>query len=775
MAKRRSIPLDKLDYEGYRKSKGRAAPGEIREAKTPPPERDRLDRALVKSATAERTAHDAAQEGKPRPGEVLYAESHEEEVRYQEEKDRKFLNLARDRFHLAAEAESIARKDGLDDLEFRVGNQWPYDIQNARTIDGRPCLTMNRLPAIIRQVTNEQRQSRPSIQVNPVGDGADKDTAEIIQGIIRHIEVISDAEIAYDTAFEHMVTIGFGFFRVLTEYISDASDDQEILIKRIKNPFSVYFDPAATEPDYSDARYCFVIEDVPRSEFKQLYPNSDAASLSDFSSEGDNAAEWSTKETIRVAEYFHVQEDTRIMLRLRDGTLKDEGEFAEGDEVLNKRPHQKRTVTWTKMNAAEILEEQELPGKYIPIIPVLGDDLDVNGRRHLAGMVRAAKDPQRMYNYWVSAGTEMIALAPKAPFVGAEGQFEGHEKEWESANTRNLAKLEYKPTTVAGQPAPPPQRQTFEPPVQSINLMTKQADLDIKATTGIYDPSLGQTRTEQSGKAIDLLQKKSDVSNLNWTDNLARSIRHTGRVLLDWIPRYYDAPRIQRIINPDGSSAHVVVHNAQPEAAQMMLSETIKKVYDIGTGRYDVTISVGPSYQSKRQEAVASQMALVQAFPAAFPIIGDMLVANMDWPQATEMSKRLKKTLPPNLMDDPGDDPAAKLQMLQAQMQQLGQQHDILVQTVNKQHEIIQSKQVEAQGRMDVERLKIEAQITIAEIEAKAQDAMTRLKMTQDVWKQLHGSAHETAMQAHDHQHEIISQAAAQQHEQNLQDAGGTQ
>lgn len=725
----------------------RPQPGDIRIAQSPEPERDRLDRAIKRAYSADLKQREAAKEGRPQPGEILTADSGPTEEQVNKEKVRRFLRLAQERFKLAAEAESATRKDALDDLDFRVGNQWPRDLEMSRTLDSRPCLTMNRLPATIRQVTNEQRQQRPSIQVNPVGDGADKDTAEILQGTVRHIEVASDAEIAYDTAFEQMVTSGFGFWRVMTEVIDPATNQQEIRIKRVKNPFSIYWDPAAVEPCYEDARYCFVIEDVPISEYEEQYGDTDAAKLSDFSSVGDNAPDWATKDTIRVAEYFYVKE-----------THDESGQV-------------QRKVKWAKINAVEIIdgnedktEGRDLPGQWITVIPVLGDDLDVNGKRHIAGLVRHAKDPQRMYNYWVSAATELIALAPKAPFVAAEGQIKNHEAEWRDANVRNFAVLQYKPVDTGQHLVPPPQRQVFEPPVQSINLMTRQADLDLKATTGLFDPSLGQNKSDQSGKAIQSLQKQGDIATLNFSDNLARSIRHCGRVLIDLIPKIYDAARVQRIVNPDQSVDHVIIHNQQPMEAQALLTDKIKRIYDIGVGRYDVTVSVGPSYQTKRQESVAAQMALISAYPQVFSIIGDMLVRNMDWPQAKEMSERLKKTLPPQLQDEKSDDPEAKVLQLQAQLQAISQQHEALVQVVNKQNQIIQTKQVESQGKMDIERMKIEAQLTIAEINAKTQELQTRLKLEQDMWNQLHGSAHEVGMQATEQANAraMAEQAAAQ-------------
>src|SRR5215472_5892171 len=370
------------------------------------------------------------------------------------------------RFQAAEDAEAGWRAQSLDDFKFASGDQWDYAIQQQRDRDMRPCLTMNRLRQFRRMVTNEQRQQRPSIQVNPVGNGADVGTAEVFQGIIRHIETISNADIAYDTAFEHMVTGGFGFWRLITDYSNDDSEDLEIYIKRIKNPFSVYFDPRADEPDYSDALYCFIVTDLPVELYKEEYPNSELASLTEFTTIGDATPNWILKDTIRVAEYFYVE--------LIKEKRKDRGD----------RDFVKRKVHWAKINGIEILKKGDVPGNWIPVIPVLGDDQIIDGRRNLVGLIRDAKDPQRMYNYQISAAAETIALAPKSPTVIAEGQIEGHETEWEQSNRRNFATLTYKAISVAGQPVPPPQRNAAEPPIMAMATMIRQADNDLKATTG---------------------------------------------------------------------------------------------------------------------------------------------------------------------------------------------------------------------------------------------------------------------------------------------------
>lgn len=665
-----------------------------------------------------------------------------------------FLKLAQERFKQCAEAEAQTRKESLDDLEFSVGRQWPADIEMQRQADGRPCLTMNRAPQFLRQITNDQRQQRPSTVINPSGDNSDPETAEILQGVVRHIEVISDAEIAYDTAFDSMGRCGLGYWRIVTEYIDDTGFDQEIKIKRIKNPFTVYLDPNCAEPDKSDARYGFIVEDVSAEEYKSRYPDSAAASLSDFTSVGDQPLQDGLdKDRIRIAEYFYIDEQSSTLLRLADGSVMEEeayGVLAAASalpEIVGRRQSLRQQVKWAKINALDILEERDWPGRWIPIVPLLGDDIDVDGRRHVAGLLRHYKDPQRMYNYWISAATETIALAPKSPHVAAEGQLEGHEEEWRQSNVRNMAVLTYKPKTVDGALVPAPQRQQFEPPIQAMSMMVRQADNDMKATTGIYDASLGQRGPDESGKAILARQKQSDLGTLNFVDNLSRSIRHSGRLLIDLIPYIYDAPRIQRIIRPDGTVDQVGLFNSQKglgrdEVAGLELMQKVKKIYDLGVGRYDVAVSVGPSYQSKRQESVASMMALVQSYPNMMQAAGDLLVRNMDWPGAKEIADRLKKMLPPQLLDDSDHDPQTQMAKLQSQLRTMMQQHGVLIAELNQATQLIKSKRLDLESKERIAAMQSQVQLLTVEAKIRGEGALAalqaQLSSIQDRMERLH-------------------------------------
>lgn len=589
------------------------------------------------------------------------------------EETKELLNTAKSRFQQAETAEMDIRKEALEDLKFRTGDQWPDNIMMSRGQEQRPCLTINRLPQFVRQVTNDARHNRPSVKVSPVGDGSDQEVADVFNGLIRHIEVNSNADIAYDTAVDSQVTSGFGYFRVITDYIDENSFDQEIYIKRIKNPFTVYFDPGAMEPDYSDANWAFIVTDMTHEDYKAEYPDSKMASLTDFQSIGDDAT-WLNEDTIRIAEYFEVIKTYKTIYQLADGSVIPEEQFIKGMNVKNKRDACERNIKWRKINAVEVLKTQDWAGKWIPIIPVLGDDLDVDGKRQLVGLVRYARDPQRMLNYWVTAQTEAIALAPKAPWVVAAGGIKGFESFWQNANVRNFSHLPYNSTGINGEQIPPPQRNTAEPPVQAMTLATQQAGQYMKDTTGIYDASLGQQGSEVSGKAILARQSQSNISNFHFIDNLSRSIKHLGRILIDLIPKIYDAPRVMRIIQEDGSAEQVAL-NGIPAAG---LPVGVQKIYDLSTGRYDVVVETGPNYSTKRQQALDSMVQISQAFPQIWQVAGDLMVGNMDWPNHDTLAERLKMTLPPQIQQAEAQKNKGAPQDPAQLMQQLNQAHDML-------------------------------------------------------------------------------------------------
>lgn len=619
--------------------------------------------------------------------------------------DKDVLATARTRLDMAIGFLSDSREDELDDLRFAAGSpdnqlQWPADVLQTRgavqgqTINARPCLTINKLPQHIRQVTNDQRQNRPSGKVIPVDDKADIEVAEVFNGLVRHIEYISDADVAYDTACENQVTYGEGYIRLLTEYCDEDTFDQDIKIGRVRNSFSVYMDPTIQDPCGADAMWAFVTEDMPIDEYERKWPDAARVGTLEQLGVGDaNLSQWLNEKTIRIAEYFEVVFEKATLNLYPGNQTAFEGSPQDkelknvyGPPVKNRRAD-RRKIKWRKINGYEILEESDWAGQWIPIVRVVGNEYEIEGRLYVSGLVRNAKDAQRMYNYWVSQEAEMLALAPKAPFIGYGGQFEGYEEKWKTANTQNYPYLEVNADATDGQGSPLPLPQRAMPPMAQTGLIQAKmgASDDIKATTGQYDSSLGQTSNERSGKAILAREKQTDTGTYHYVDNLARAVRHITRQIVDLAPKIYDTARVARIIGEDGEVATAQL-NPQQEMPVNKITDpdnpeiVIKKIYNLGVGKYDVMVTTGPSYMTKRQEALEAMAQILQGNPELWKVAGDLFVKNMDWPGAQEMAKRLAKTIPPQLMDDSDKPPAlqAAEQQLQAMGQELEQLHGML-------------------------------------------------------------------------------------------------
>ena len=618
------------------------------------------------------------------------------------------LATARSRLDLAMSALSESREDEIDDLKFYAGSpdnhwQWPADVLATRgavqgqTINARPCLTINKLPQHVRQVTNDQRQNRPSAKVIPVDDDADVEIADIFNGMIRHIEYISDADVAYDTACENQVSYGEGYIRLLTEYSDDDTFEQDIKIGRVRNSFSVYMDPTIQDPTGADAKWCFVTEDLTKAEYTRLYP--DAAPITTLQSLGvgdQSISNWLNEDTIRIADYYYIDYDRATLNQYPgnqtafNGTPEDKMLRGMFGKPVKSRESDRPRVKYCKINGYEILAENEWAGKWIPVIRIVGNEFEVDGRLYVSGLVRNAKDAQRMYNYWVSQEAEMLALAPKAPFIGYGGQFEGYEDKWKTANTQNWPYLEVNPDVTDGQGAVLPLPMRAQPPMASSGLLQAKAGAseDIKSTTGQYNASLGMGSNERSGKAILARQREGDVGTYHYGDNLARGVRHIARQLIDLIPKIYDTQRVARIIGEDGETKMVKINPDQPQPVNKIVDQqgvVVEKIYNPGVGKYDVVATTGPGYATKRQEALEAMAQLLQGNPQLWQVAGDLFVKNMDWPGAQEMSKRFAKTIDPKLMGDSEDNPAlaAAQQQMQAMGQEMEQMHTML-QNVSK-------------------------------------------------------------------------------------------
>ncbi len=596
-----------------------------------------------------------------------------------------------------------------------------------QTINARPTLTINKLPQHVRQVTNDQRQNRPSGKVIPADDNADPEVAEIYNGMVRHIEYISDADVAYDTACENQVSYGEGYIRILTEYCDDDTFDQDIKIGRIRNSFSVYMDPTIQDPCGADAKWCFVTEDLQRADYERMFPNASPISTLQSQGVGDQSISvWINQDTVRIAEYYYIEYE-KATLHLYPGNITAFEGSPEAKQMkqmgikpIRTRQVDVKRVKWCKTNGYEMLEENDWAGKYIPIVRVVGNEFEVDGKLYVSGLVRNAKDAQRMYNYWTSQEAEMLALAPKAPFIGYGGQFEGYEMQWKTANTQNWPYLEVNPDVTDGAGAVLPLPQRAAPPLPQTGLIQAKmgASDDIKSTTGQYDTSLGATSNERSGKAILARERQSDTGTYHYVDNLARAVRYVTRQLVDLIPKIYDTQRVARVIGLDGETDMAKLDPTQQEPVREIRDQNnivIDKIYNPSVGKYDVVVTTGPSYMTKRQEALDAMGMILQSNPQLWQVAGDLFIKNMDWPGAQEMAARFAKIIDPKIMADSDDSP--EMQMAKQQMEAMGQELDQL-------HQMLQNvnQSVEVQ---DMERKNFEAEIKAYQAETQRLTAVS--------------------------------------------------
>jgi hypothetical protein len=480
--------------------------------------------------------------------------------------------------------------------------------------------------------------------------------------------------------------------------VDDTSFDQDIFIDRIPDPMKVYFDPHSKQPDGSDAEWCIIAEEISKDEFRRMYPDVDETSF-EAAGNGDMQG-WYTQDSVRIAEYYYIEYD--------------EAQEIYDEETGRSRTIQPKRCMWCKVTGDKVLERTELPTKYIPVVPVIGHEIWVQGKRYLSGLIRNAKDAQRLYNYYLSANAENVALAPKAPFIGVAGQFET-DPNWGRANKESVAYLEYDPVSIAGTPVGAPQRAM--PPQASSAIMDaiRLAENDIMQSMGIYQPSLGAQSNETSGRALLLRQKQSETGNFHYQDNLNRSIRHCGRIIVDMIPKVYDRPRVARILGEDGTPRTVNLDPNLPQASANTDNPAIDSIYNPTIGQYDVVCDSGPSYATKRDEAANMMLALTQANPALFQSIGDLMMKNMDWPGAEEISKRLQMLLPPQLQQIAGGDKvdpqvmqaqqmieqmADQMEQMSAEMQQLRDQRAILLQEKEREWFDSETKRMEVEGKI---------------------------------------------------------------------------
>lgn len=666
-------------------------------------------------------------------------------------------------FEDSQEGAEYNREAYYEDVRFaRMSDQWPDAIKKQRTQEARPVLVINKLPALIRQVVNESRQNKPGIKVSPVDSGADEDTAEVISGLVRSIENQSNAEVAYNTAIDSAVTGGFGFFRIGIDYAHEETFDLECKIDRIPNALQVHWDTNSTAFDASDWEYAFVSDMLTEREYERRYPDASMVPF-DGDSRDDSSDQWINEDQIRVAEYFRRVEKTRQIVQLEvpnpqtgemdlqvvrvdDLPAMAKEAFKAGgidpsggsDDELTQAflsmkgvtERRRRDVTYHEVirriiNGVEVLEEDKWPGSTIPICPVWGDEIYLDGRRHFKSMIRDAKDSQMMFNFWRSATTELVALAPKAPWLGPKGFVpKGQEAKWASANTRSHAFLEYNQGDR-------PERQAFAGVPAGALQESISSNEDMQAITGIYPSSIGAQSNETSGKAIMARERQGDISNYHYIDNLARGIRYGGQVLVDIIPAVYSVRQSIRILGED--EAEQVVNLTQEAGGTRQKGNNGQpELYNLSVGKYDVTVSSGPSFATQREETRETLIEIMRQVPDAAPFIGDVLLDHMDFVGADKVAKRLKHLLPQPIRDAESeevtgsDNPEAaaaqqELKAFKMEVQQAQEQVMAEIQKIQQENE-----QLKADKSAEMARTQSESEIKGREMDLKEAEAIQK-------------------------------------------------
>lgn len=574
------------------------------------------------------------------------------------------LKVARERFTEALSVDRDNREQAVDDLQFLAGEQWPEEVKKAREDAERPCLTINRLPQFVAQIEGDIRLNRPSIRVRPVED-ADDAVADVYEGLIRSIEDHSDATGAYASAAVSAAQCGMGHFRLKLENADDETFNIDIRIRRIVNPLAIVWDPASEDPMQGDARYCFVVDKMSRDAFEEEYPN---ATVDEVFSEAFGDEHWNYEDTVTVAEYWTCETEMRRLVLVPNPMAPgDPSQFqtyevteeqyaqleAQGMILATRMVPRKQVKMWLTTGNTILSGPHVWPGKRIPIFSVWGREIHIGERTVRKGLITDAKDSQRLFNYMRSASAEMLALAPKAPWLVTDKNIEGREDEWAEANTSNAPYLTFSPDGRA--PAFP--RREAPPPVQSALLQESAlASDDMKSTTGIYDAALGARSNETSGVAIRQRQQESDVGAYVFQDNLRRAVRACGSEIVALIPTIYDAPRTIRILGADEA----------PKVAQINQPNGV----DLTRGKFDVTVEAGPSFSTKRQEAAELLTQVVQSNGDAFLMFGDIWARNLDVPGADELKERLEMLVQQRMQAGQPDPQQAQMAMM-SMMQQL--------------------------------------------------------------------------------------------------------
>lgn len=726
------------------------------------------------------------------------------------------IRTARERFHDCAEAEKEQRESSLLAKRFLALDQWDQAIKTQReggiAIQGqpaqppRPCLTLDCVSEPHQAVINAILEADFAVKVAPIGDATD-DTATVIQGIIRQIQVNSRDDAGMEWAADNAAGCGLGWAGVKSQYCREPNldespsiedFDQDLVVYRIPNCLSVYVDTAACSPTRRDMRYAFVTEDVPRDEFQRRYPKADLKGLEDFRASGDDKDRWVTVDTVRIATYYHIETDPDELCLMEDGSVAWKSDKPKGT-IERSRQMDRPTVECDTISACEILESYTWGGTTIPLVPIFGQEMNVDGKTIFFGVTQRAIGPQQMVNFTFSGAAETLALAPKSPFIIAEGQLEGYEQIWAQANRANYSYLPYKPTTLTGQLVGPPQRNQAEPPIQAMATVM-QMSLDAVRRTTSFDPSLGQMPGRQmAADAIEALQQQGQLARSNYLNAVRRAYLRLGEILVEAIPVYYEREgRIVQILgledqpstamvnaphtvgpngpvpvtastggtSPTGASSLPPPPSGGPGAPPQVLH------YDLKKGRYSVTVEVGKSFTTRREEGVAALAEFAKTVPELVPKYADLWVKEMDFPGSEAVAERIAPPPPPAGMPP---QMAQAMQALQAENTQLKQAIATKMPQLESQQKIaaaqnatqIMKQRIATSGQMVVGLAKVDA-----ENQRSFADAFeARLAHDEGFRMHIAETLASAATQGREHAADAIATAAGHEHERAMLEA----
>lgn len=647
-------------------------------------------------------------EGSPRPSRA--------EKRRSAKEDKEIVDLAQKRFKRTLQWESVFRTRALDDLKFAEadaynGYQWPNSIRKSRDIDDRPCLTINKARQHNLQIINDAKKNKAEIKVRPTGNEATYESAQVMTDTVRHIQYQSNFDAALGVVTGFQVRMGYGVFRVSTDYASDDSFDQEIYIKAVKDPLTVLFDPDCKEVDKSDARFAFIFDDLDRDEFKEIYPQ-----YKDYIPSPDIGVpmndDWIADNKVRICEYFYKEASEDKLVHFTDPLSGQERTAKASDlpkdllhSVLDNPATRQRSIVWNTVKWCVIVgdtiaERQEWPGTYIPLVPVIGEETVIDGVMDRKGHTRAMLDPQRMYNYWSSAAVEFGALQTKTPWIAPAAAIEGLETYWNNANRQNVSVLPWNHMDDDSQPVPPPQKAPAPEQAQLFIEGMQLTQTEMMLVSGQYQAQMGQPSNERSGTAIQERQRQGDNATYHYIDGQAIAIRQLGKILIELIPKIYDSPRLINIMAQNGITYQVQVDpNAQQSFMQVQNSnkQAVQRIFNPNLGKYDVVADTGPGFATKREEAFNALTQIITQAPALTNMIGDILLENADFPGAEEAAQRLKRMLPPQAT---GQGPSQNEQMLEQQLQQL--KHTLAITIEQLAEEKLKLKGKDQQKDIDV-------------------------------------------------------------------------